>query len=322
MGRQHGTLLRDEMKGLMHYVRAFVGRRGLSKAMKRAARLFTEHCPEDYLREASAMAKAAGMPVEELLFAQWFTDLYRGFGCSTLAAPSSEGTFLARNLDFPSMGYLQRYSIVVVARPVGKQAFASVSWPGLVGVLSGQNAHLAVSTLVVHDQSGVRAGVPFQFAYRRVLEEATTSAEADALMRSMTLTVTNNLMIVDREGDSRVLELHPERIVTRRSENGRLVATNHFVSKEQSIPRLSFTVYSSKKRFETVTTTCPATGGESTVRLEDAKRALSDSAIAFTVQSMIFLPREGALEVAFAKRSPVTKHGTFVRLSRDVLLGK
>ena len=59
-------------------------------------------------------------------------------GCSTLfVAPDRSATgrpLMGRNFDFPTFGVLQKYSLVIVCRPDGKHAFASVGFPGLVGV--------------------------------------------------------------------------------------------------------------------------------------------------------------------------------------------
>ena len=76
----------------------------------------------------------------------------------------------------------------------------------------GAGRDLALSVMVVHGDEGVRPGVPFQLAFRRVLEEAGSVAEARALLEATPRTVTNNLMLVGADGEARVLELHPERV--------------------------------------------------------------------------------------------------------------
>ncbi|HBP19322.1 MAG TPA: hypothetical protein DEA08_16220 [Planctomycetes bacterium] len=319
MGRQHGELLRDEIGALRSYVRDFVGARRLRQAARRAEALFAEDIPERYYREAEALARAADMPLVELLFAQCFTDIYRVFGCSTLAAESStgEGTFLARNLDFPTLGYLGRYSLVIVARPRGRRPFVSIGWPGMLGVLSGQNDALAAAVLVVHGLEGARPGLPFQFAFRRVLEECQSVDQAEALLRKTRITVTNNLIVADRQGGKRVLELHPEHISARGPDAGGLLsATNHFLHESRRVERFSFTYLNSRRRLQAVRDTCPAAGP---LRLERARQALDAASTPFTCQSMVFLPRTGALEVAFSVRGSATKR-RFVRLEAEHLL--
>lgn len=318
IGAQHGALLKNEIRALRSYVKAFVGPRRYAKGSKQAEALFSKHLPERYARELAAMAKASGTPLSELRFAQWFTDLYRGFACSTVAGPSAEGTLLARNLDFPNLGYLQRYSVVIVARPKGKRPFVSITWPGLVGVLSGQNKSLAAAVMVVHDAKGARSGLPFQLAFRRVLEDCDDVAEAEALLRKTPLTVTNNLMLADAQGDVSVLELHPEKIVARGPDDrGLVMSTNHFQSRERAELRASFTFFNSLRRLRSVEGVCK---GEGPLTLGNAKRALREASVVFTTQSMVFFPEKGEVELAFVKRGPAAK-GKWVRLSRKVLLG-
>lgn len=319
MGEQHGALLKNEIEALRRYVLQFVGPRRVRKARRRARKLFEQHVPQDYLTEARALSKASGIPYEQIKFAQWFSDIYRGFACSTLSAPSKEGAFLARNLDFPTMGYLQKYSIVLVARPKGKRPYVSITWPGLIGVLSGQNRSLAVSVMVVHDVGGAHSGLPFQLAFRRVLEKCDDTKQAEALLRKTPLTCANNLMIVDKPGRSRVLELHPDGITARAPKNGRLVATNHFVASPLKQPRASITVFSSRRRFRAVEKTCPR--GEGPVTIAQARKALAAASVNFTAQSMIFLPARGEVEVAFVKRGSAAK-GRFVRIKAKQLLGE
>jgi len=320
MGAQHGHLLGGELQGMLRYVEAFVGRRELPAARRRARELFEAHTPPRYLREVEALAAAAGLDVEDVLFAQWFTDLYRGFACSTLTARSAEGPFLARNLDFPGMGWLGRYSVVVVARPEGRRPFVSVTWPGLIGVLSGQSPDVALSVMVVHDDLGARPGLPFQLAFRRVLEEAGSAAEVEALLRETPLTVSNNLMVLDGAGDARALELHAEAGVVARlaDDRGRLACTNHFLSGRLRSRRLSLTYFSSQRRYRVV---AAAASREGELTLADGRAALAEAATSFTQQAMVFLPAHGALEVALSGRPPATD-AEFVRLEARHLLGE
>lgn len=312
IGEQHGKLLGREIRALLGtYVTAFVGARDLPAAKARAERLFLASFPPRLRREAEALARAADLPPEDVLFGQCFTDVYRAFGCSTLAMPGPEGPFLARNLDFPDMGFLGRYSVVFVVRPDGGRPFVSVGWPGLVGVLSGQSADLALAVMVVHNAEGARAGVPFQLAFRDALERAGSVDETEALLRRTALTCTNNLMLVDRAGARRVLELHPDGIVARGPDDaGRLVATNHFVTRERREVRLSFESLSSGRRFRAVQRACPA---ERATTLDDARAALDAASVPVTVQSMLLLPGQDALEVALPARGPATR-GDWVRL--------
>src|SRR5262249_3989686 len=141
------------------------------------------------------------------------------------------------NLDYLSLGYVHEYTLVTVYRPKGKLAFASVGFPGLVGVLSGMNeAGLALAVLEVTDvKSGETSfdakGIPYALCLRRVLEMARTIDEAVTVLKAMRRTTCINVAVADRDGVA-VLEITPGKIVRRRAERGILAATNHFCSDE------------------------------------------------------------------------------------------
>jgi predicted choloylglycine hydrolase len=168
------------------------------------------------------------------------TDCYRGaFGCSSLLVdpPRSKtgGPLVARNLDFYDLGYLHRYSLVTVYRPKDKHAFASIGFAGVLGCLSGMND--AGLGLAVHEVFLSRdgaplfnpRGTPYTLLFRRILEECTTIAEAEKLLRGAERTTMFNLALCDRSGVA-VVEATPKSVVTRRGENGLCACTNHFRS--------------------------------------------------------------------------------------------
>ena len=66
------------------------------------------------------------------------------------AERSTDGKPLfGRNLDFNPHGFLDKFGLIVVYRQDGKRPFASVTYPGVVGVVTGMND--AGLTLAVHE---------------------------------------------------------------------------------------------------------------------------------------------------------------------------
>ena len=69
--------------------------------------------------------------LDVLTFENVVYDLSRFPACSTLAVESSHsalgGPLFGRNFDFPSFGFLNNYSLLIVYRPEGKHAFVSSS---------------------------------------------------------------------------------------------------------------------------------------------------------------------------------------------------
>ena len=193
IGAQHGTLLKREIKVLVdRYLPGFLGSE-LAKA-RRDARRFLPHISEARIREMRAMAKAAGVSFEDVLLAQTFADQYRAWGCSCVTATGDarpSGPAFGRNLDFIDMGFLHRFSLIVVIEPADGRRVASVSFPGLCGVISGMNEDgLAAAVMVVHTGSGCATGTPFGLLFRDVLERCKTSSQVPAVLSGSTPTPT------------------------------------------------------------------------------------------------------------------------------------
>jgi len=74
-------------------------------------------------------------------------------------------------------------------------------------------------------------GTPYAMCYRRILEECSTVAQAEELLRSMKRTTRNNLAVCDRNGGA-VFEVTPKNVVVRPPEGDICNCTNHFRTKE------------------------------------------------------------------------------------------
>ncbi len=244
IGRQEAALAADGAKGLMDYPREMsrlLGREEYWPNLVAMGNRMLPQFPPDHLAEMEAFAGKSGIDRELLIGVNTMVDSYRGaFGCSSLMVEpqrsATQGPLFGRNLDFYTRGDLEKYNLVVVCRPQGKHAFASVGFAGLFGCLSGMNdAGLA---LAVHEVffSKDRApmfnpkGTPYTLLFRRVLEECTTVEEAAAMLKSAERTTLFNLALCDRRGCA-VAEATPYNVVLRRPEDGICACANHFRSK-------------------------------------------------------------------------------------------
>ena len=201
------------------------------------SRLMLPNFPENYKAEMQSAVKAAGVDEEAVLAGNTMFDIKKMFNCSTLylgpERTQSGQPMVGRNLDFPTLGYLQDFTLVTVYHPEGKRAFASVGFPGAMGCLSGMNeSGLTLAVLEVYESKDDSLsfdfrGTPYALCFRRMLEECDTIDEAVKLLRSMKRTTLLNLMIADRTGGA-VLEITPNSVEVRRAEQGWCAATNHF----------------------------------------------------------------------------------------------
>jgi hypothetical protein len=154
-------------------------------------------------------------------------------GCTSFAlsngAAEQGHTFLARAFDFEAGRLFDEHKAVFLVRERGKIPYASIAWPGLVGVVTGMND--AGVALVVHGGRAreVRsAGEPLVHTMRDVLAEARTTEEAIAGLRKHEAMVSHIVMLADRTGDIAVVERAPGETVWVRRGKGKVAVTNHF----------------------------------------------------------------------------------------------
>lgn len=245
IGEQGATLVGSQARQLIDYPRLLLSQIGLGDkfpGLLAAGRRLLPQFPPDHLAELEAFARTAGVDRDLLVGVNTMVDTYRGgLGCSSLLVEAERsktgGPLFGRNLDFYSLGILQKYSLVTVCRPQGKRAFCAVGFPGMVGCLSGMNdAGLALAVhevLLAGDGAPLfdSRGVPYTLLLRRILEECRTVDEAERLVRAAARTTLFNLALCDPER-ARVLEVTPRTVAARLPERGLLACTNHFRSPE------------------------------------------------------------------------------------------
>jgi isopenicillin-N N-acyltransferase like protein len=163
-------------------------------------------------------------------------------GCTTFTfdgpATADGSGLLARAFDFEVDDIFDRRKAVFFVRETGKIPFASVAWPGLVGVVSGMN--LEGVAVVVH---GGRArepqavGEPVVHALRRVLSEARTTADAARLLAERAPMVSHIVIVTDAHGHSATIERAPGFKDAVRFLPSRAATTNHFESALKDDPK-------------------------------------------------------------------------------------
>jgi isopenicillin-N N-acyltransferase like protein len=163
-------------------------------------------------------------------------------GCTTFtfggSAVQGGGSILARAFDFEVDEVFDRGKAVFLVRERGKIPFASVAWPGLVGVVSGMNAEGLA--LVVH---GARAGnpratgEPVVHALRRVLGTAKNLDEAVRALGEGAPMVSHIVIAVDASGRALAIERVPGMPDYVRVLANRAATTNHFEGPSATDPK-------------------------------------------------------------------------------------
>lgn len=234
IGTQEGSLLSGPIRALVQgYLPRLIGEGALRTEALRKARRMEPHIPERFRAEMRAAAEAAGVAYEDLLLANLLVELKDVMQCSVAVVDpgSAEGkeTLVGRNLDWLPGGRLEEAGFVAVVSPEKGRRFVSMTYPCLLGVVTGLNQDgLAVANLVVsRGKDRPIAGIPYPFLLRSLLEEAGDRPQAMEALAKAQLTVPQNLMVADRAGGA-IVECAPDALRERAPAEGVSVATNAF----------------------------------------------------------------------------------------------
>lgn len=163
-------------------------------------------------------------------------DIALGFEHSPLLACTAFGitpeqsanghALFARVFDFEAADVFDEDKAVFVVREKDKIPFASVAWPGFVGVVTGMNAEgVAIAVHGGRARETRTTGKPIAFSMRDVLQNAHSTEEAIALLAKDEVMVSHIVFVGDAKGRFASVERAPGVLAFVRRGNS---VTNHF----------------------------------------------------------------------------------------------
>lgn len=161
---------------------------------------------------------------------------YMLVGCSSFSAwgNSSVGgdLIVGRNFDFYMGDDFARNRTVMFYFPTDGYKFASVSWPGMIGVMSGMNEKgLTVTINAAKSAIPTSSATPISILTREILQYASTIDEAVQIARKRKTFVSESIMIGSAiDGRSAVIEKSPEKTALLESDTTFVISVNHFQS--------------------------------------------------------------------------------------------
>lgn len=323
MGRQHGRLLRKQVRFLVkEFHEAFALKLVGEEEMRKWTAKVLPYIPEHYLEEIKGIAEGAGLDEETVLHVNCIIDRLQMVLCSTVVAAGDATTdgeiYFGRNLDFIGRNVLHRTTVCLVYEPTGKTPLVSVTWPGLVGVLSAMNSKgVCGATMMIHYGSEAKAGIPYMMMYRDALVAAEKTEDVAAHFLRSKRTIPNNFTVVDATGTAEVIEYDATLLARRPASRGAVCSTNHFRS--DTLRGIGWDLGVS--RYETLDEFLRAEHGK--IDYDGVRQALRDTARPWylNVQSMVFLPTKRELHVSVGGKLPAAAQ-KFVTFDRSALFGK
>lgn len=162
---------------------------------------------------------------------------YMLVGCSSFATWGTQSAdsslLIGRNFDFYVGDAFAHNKLVSFYEPEQGYKFASVGWPGMIGVLSGMN-ETGLTVTINAAKSAVPTGsaTPISILTREILQYASTIEEAYAIAQKRQTFVSESILIGSaKDGKAAIIEKSPEKTVLfAGEEKDRIICTNHYQS--------------------------------------------------------------------------------------------
>ncbi len=158
-------------------------------------------------------------------------------GCTSLAVwneNTEDGDLLiGRNFDFYVGDEFAKNKLIEFVEPENGIPYLSVSWPGMIGVVSGMNKEgITVTINAGKSKIPLTAKTPISFVTREILQYATTIDEAIAIAKKRKVFVSESILVGSaNDKDAVIIEVSPDNFGVYRVENSsKVFCTNHFQS--------------------------------------------------------------------------------------------
>ncbi|KAA2220002.1 acyl-CoA--6-aminopenicillanic acid acyl-transferase [Maribacter flavus] len=158
-------------------------------------------------------------------------------GCSSFAAwgdSTEDGKLLiGRNFDFYAGDAFAKNKIIAFVEPDHGYKFMSVTWGGMIGVVSGMNDQgLTVTINAGKSQFPLIAKTPVSLVTREILQYASTIDEAIEIAKKREVFVSESIFVGSaKDKKAAIIEVSPKNFGVYEVENSdQLICANHFQS--------------------------------------------------------------------------------------------
>ena len=254
IGKLSADLLHHQEKVFVDQIREIIPSDSYLKFLRFFIVLFNrnlgENVPEEYREEIYGISLSCthdydfiGTPYERQLNYHAAHDLghamqdYMLVGCSSFATWGTQSAdsslLIGRNFDFYVGDAFAENKQVTFCAPSKGYKFASIGWPGMIGILSGMNeAGLTVTINAAKSAMPTSSATPISILTREILQYASTIDEAFAIAQKRKTFVSESILIGSaKDGKAAIIEKSPEKTVLfNGKEKDRIICTNHYQS--------------------------------------------------------------------------------------------
>ena len=212
------------------------------------------HVPKEFKAEIYGLSKYASpnfnniaSPYLRVLYLHGAHDIGHALkdlalvGCSSFAAwgeKTDDGSLIiGRNFDFYAGDDFAKEKIIAFVNPTEGYKFMSVTWGGMIGVVSGMNEHgLTVTINAGKSKIPLIAKTPISILNREILQYASNIDEAIAIAKKRKVFVSESIFIGSaKDKKAIIIEVSPKNFgIYEVSNSNQLICSNHFQSEAYS----------------------------------------------------------------------------------------
>jgi hypothetical protein len=232
MGRQYGSILQKQLKGLDYISSRFFPENKLDEFLQIAIEA-EKHLPDETIEFISAMSGTSGVDYYRLLAVNTVPKV----SCSVLAvwgeATEDGNLIMGRNADYAFKKINKALGIIVVKHPDEGNATVASSFLGLAGTFTGINEKgVCYGNMLVyngHEEKDFSDGLPIQLLMQEAAEKQNTARGMIDYLTKKQHVIPINVMCADST-EAIVAELGQKNFAIREGSRGVLAASNLFHS--------------------------------------------------------------------------------------------
>jgi predicted choloylglycine hydrolase len=208
------------------------------------------HIADEYRSEIYGMSQVCSPEFDELVGNAYDRQLnfhgahdighamqrYMLVGCTAFAAwdnyTADSAMIVGRNFDFYFGDEFARNKMIVFVNPTEGIPFVSVSWPAMMGVVSGMNSEgITVTLNAAAGPLDINGKTPVSILARQIVQYAHSIDEAVAIAEQTETSVSEQIFVCSaKERKAIVIEKSPDMMDVCLSDTGAIALTNHYRS--------------------------------------------------------------------------------------------